>query len=745
MLEVAPDIQTQAQTVNDRMPSGTPASQIINTQVNHLYNLVSTYLSKDEVEKVCKAFSYSEEAHEGQKRRSGEPYIIHPLAVTYILAQLHADVQTLCAALLHDVIEDTGKTRQELSHAFDDKVAELVDGVSKLSKMESETREQAQAANFRKMVLAMSRDLRVILVKLADRLHNMRTLNVMSTSAQRRIARETLEIYAPIAYRLGMNAIHQELEDLSFAALYPYRYRVLKSHLLKLQEKRAEHNQIIEKSILENLKKLKEASEVIESPFEPYSVYQQILALKRASNIPNKRKAFYRVTKHYHFRLIVGSIDSCYRALGIVHSLFKPFSESFLDHIAIPKANGYQALQTKLFSPYGGPIKISICTQTMHELSLNGITSYGLYRLGSQITQDMTGNISVEPWLNDLVDVQNNFADSIEFLENVKRNLFPDEIYVFTPNGQIQNLPKGATPIDFAYAIHSDVGNHCIAAKVDDYFVPLDSPLHSGETVKIIDAEWARPNPRWLDFTVTARARNHILSALKKLRFDESVELGKQLLDKELDKYQLTVDKLTEQQRSQLVKTFKVKDFPNLLADIGLGNRLALLVANQFSHEPVLIPESKMLSSKPLVIRGAERMVINFARCCRPIPGDNIVGFFNAGKGLTIHTNHCPNILEARHHQPEKLLTVEWEKETAGEFFVDLRLEVKHQRGVLAKISTLLANKGINIETISNESRDGLFSTLRLCISVKNRKHLAEMMRDLRREQGVIKIHRMKN
>jgi len=716
--------------------------------ISHVCDLIDTYLKPEEVKEVYRAYLFSAEAHEGQKRISGEAYIHHPLAVAYILAEMQMDAQTLCAAILHDVIEDTNISKEKLAEEFDEEIAELVDGVSKINQFQFATREQAQAASFRKMLFAMSQDIRVIIVKLADRLHNMRTIKVMKPEAQRRIARETLEIYAPIARRLGMNKMRLTLEELSFVTLYPLRYKVLAQRLSKLRLKRQESARTICTDIGKHLSENHVIAEIQEQIRHPYSLYRRMLERKSLAST-DRRKSFHKSTKSFPLQIIVDRLDNCYRALGIVHSLYKPITNGFTDHIAIPKTNGYQSLHTVLMGPRGTRIEVQIRTTAMHKLAERGIVAHGLYKLDSESKgqpelSDCAVRRHTSQWLRDLLDMPKITNDSLEFLEQVKLNLFPEEVYVFTPKGDILQLPKGATAIDFAYAIHSDVGNHCIAVKINHQYVSLATPIASGQTVEVVTSLWARPNPSWLNFAVSARARSHILHFLKNMTQEEAIALGKRLLDKELANYNLTIDSLTKEQQVILTTVFSDSNFEALLMDIGLGNKMALVVASQFETKPearpLLTTESKQ-SSKPLIIKGSEGVVVNFSRCCRPIPYDEIVGFFNAGKGITIHVANCQNISELRNH-PEKCLAVEWEANIEREFLVDIRIDVRNQRGVLGTVTMALANMGSNIEHVVHDNRDKFSSTLKFCITVRNRQHLANIVRHLRQFDMVTRVQR---
>ncbi|MCV6638464.1 bifunctional (p)ppGpp synthetase/guanosine-3',5'-bis(diphosphate) 3'-pyrophosphohydrolase [Candidatus Albibeggiatoa sp. nov. NOAA] len=735
--------------MSDSPPIGPPRLYI-----NDLCQLLESYLPQEQVQEVYRAYVFAEEAHKGQVRRSGEDFIHHPIAVAYNLAQFQMDMEALSAALLHDVIEDTGISKQAMIEEFGETVTELVDGVSKLNRMEFETREQAQAASFRKMVLAMSRDIRVIIIKLADRLHNIRTIGVMKPASRRRIARETLDIYAPIASRLGMNNVRLELEDLSFAALYPLRYKTIKKRLARIRDKRDEHF----KSITEALTKRLETYhfpylEIQERDKYPYTIYKKIRESKQLT-LASKYRTFQQITRSYGFRVITDSVDNCYRALGGVHSLYKPVLGCFSDHIAIPKLNGYQSLHTIVLSAESGQqgqqIEVHIRTQTMHELTEYGVAAYGLYNR----LDDTQNSADIEhtreratAWIKSLVDMQKNVEDSLEFINHVKSDLLPEEVYVFTPKGQIQQLPKGATGLDFAYSIHSAVGNRCIAIKIDGQYAPLYKALKSGQTIEVSTAEWARPSPDWLDFVISAKARNHIVHYLKNQNANKAIDLGKRLLSKQLLKYGLFADNVESAQREHLIQYFKTDTWECLLKEIGLGNLMAIVVASHFDPEADTDSLSKepKHTVKPLMITGEEGRVVTFARCCRPIPGDEVIGYPSAGKGIAVHTSQCKNIATTRHTQPEKFLLVTWSKDIKGEFLVDIQVEVRHERGVLAQISALLADMHVNIESISNENKDGLFSILRLCLAVHNRKHLADIMRALKRLDIVTRVQRYKH
>ncbi len=703
--------------------------------IKDLTALLETYLEPAQIAEIQRAYQIGARAHEGQQRLSGEPYIYHPLAVARILAEMHMDHQSILAALLHDVIEDTSTAKEQLTKEFGAEVAELVDGVSKLTHIHFETHAEAQAENFRKMLLAMVRDIRVILVKLADRLHNMRTLGSVPLDKRRRIARETLEIYAPIASRLGMNALRLELEDLGFGALYPMRYRILAEAVKKARGNRKEVVRKIENAIKRRLREEKLDGEVSGREKHLYIIYRKML---------DKKLSFADVTDVYGFRITVDTVDTCYRVLGAVHNLYKPVPGKFKDYIAIPKANGYQSLHTALFGPFGVPIEAQIRTRDMDRISEAGIAAHWLYKAGEASS---SAQQRAHEWLRGLLEMQMNAGNSLEFLENVKIDLFPDEVYVFTPKGEIMQLPRGATVVDFAYAVHTDVGNTCVAAKIDRRLAPLSTTLANGQSVEVITSKHARPNPAWLNFVATAKARATIRHFLKNLKRDESIELGRRLLDMELGSYELSFDKLTPAGIKEVLKQYKLKTLDGLLEDIGLGNRMAQLVARSLSPD-VGLPDKadkkvRRPGAQPLVIKGTEGMVITFAKCCWPIPGDPILGFVSAGRGIVIHTKSCKNVAEYRKH-PEKWLDVQWAEKIEGEFPVEIRVEVANQRGVLATIAASIAKLGANIENVSVEEHDGMYTAITFTLAVHDRLHLARIMRRLRALPVVVRISRVK-
>jgi len=701
------------------------------TEAATLFKEWSGYLKPEDLTQLESAYHFSKAAHEGQFRKSGEPYISHPLAVADILAQWHLDPQALTAALLHDVTEDTEVTKSEISRNFGNPVAELVDGVSKLDKVEFDTLERAQAENFRKMLLAMARDVRVILIKLADRLHNMRTLDAVEPAKRRRIARETVEIYAPIANRLGLNSIFQELEDLSFQHLYPDRYRVLAKAVKAARGNRREVVGKVMEAIKRKLKDSKVEVQVHGREKHLYSIYRKMR---------EKHLSFAQVLDVFAFRIIVKDVPSCYLALGALHSLYKPIPGKFKDYIAIPKANGYQSLHTTLFGPFGSPIEIQIRTQEMHKIAEAGVASHWLYRSsGASLTELQQ---KTHQWLQSLIEMQSEAGDSAEFLEHLKVDLFPDEVYVFTPKGQIMALPRGVTAVDFAYAVHTDIGNRCVAVKINQELMPLRTELKNGDRVEIITAAHAKPNPLWLNFVVTAKARSHIRHFVKTMHFQESVQLGERLLNQALVSFKSSLASIQEQQWDRLLKESSAKSRQHLLSDIGLGKRLSAVIARQLLSVSQLQLQEKA-SPGTVVIRGSEGMAVQFAKCCKPIPGDPIIGMISKGQGMVIHTHNCPVFSKTR-PDPDRMLDVQWDPETRKAFEVSIKLVVANQRGVLAKVAAEISSAGSNIQNVAVDPEDGgTYTAMHFTLQVSNRMHLAKIMRGLRRIPEVIRISRV--
>ena len=691
---------------------------------------LARYLKPADIAKVEEAFHFSEAAHQGQFRVSGEPYISHPVAVATILADWRLDSQALIAAMLHDVVEDTAITSAQINERFGKSVADLVDGVSKLTQIEFQTYEDAQAENFRKMLLAMARDVRVILIKLADRLHNMRTLEVMQPSKRLRIARETLEIYAPIAHRLGLDSVYQELQDLSFKTLYPLRYKILSNATKAAQGNRRE---IVEK-ILETVKQrffeVGLEAQISGREKHIYSTYKKMR---------EKLLKFSQVLDIYGFRVITKDVPSCYLALGVLHGLYKPVPGKFKDYVAIPKVNGYQSLHTTLIGPYGMPIEMQIKTAEMQHIAESGVASHWLYKASDSSMSDL--NQKTYKWLQSLLEIQSTSDDAAEFLEHIKVDLFPDAVYVFTPKGRILALPRGASAVDFAYAVHTDIGNRCVAAKINHELMPLRTELKNGDHVEIITASHAHPNPAWLQYVKTGKARSQIRHLLKNMRTEESIVLGERLLNQALREFKTSLNEVQPAQWEKLIRDSGVKSKEEVFADIGLGQKLPVIVA----HRLLSLSDNVQGEggSSPIMIRGTEGMAVQFAECCRPIPGDTIIGFLKKGQGLVIHTHDCLGILESR-ADPDKWIDVEWDVKTDKPFDVDLKIIASNERGVLAKVAQEIAENGSNIDNLNMDEDHSVQATMYLTLQVANRDHLARIIRRLRLNPQIIKISRPK-
>lgn len=703
--------------------------ELLRTELAH-------YLNDQQIKIVQDAYELAVKAHEGQKRHTGEPYITHPLAVAKILAEMHMDHPTIVAAILHDVIEDTPVVKQDIIQQFGKEIADLVDGVTKLTQIEFETRAQAQAENFRKMVMAMARDIRVILIKLADRLHNMRTIESLPRKKRRRIAKETLEIFAPIANRLGMHAFRVEFEDLGFATLYPMRYRILQAAVEKAHGNRQEMMTYINEQIEKSFKNFNiRARSLTSREKHLYSIYKKM---------HQKHLSFSEVMDVYGFRVIVDKVDTCYRVLGILHNLYKPITQRFKDYIAIPKANSYQSLHTTLFGPYGVPIEVQIRTEEMHKMAEFGISAHWLYKTEKSVLGDAQQR--AQEWLKNVLEMHDSSKNSLEFIENVKTDLFPDEVYVFTPKGSILELPAGSTAVDFAYAIHSDVGNTCVAVKLDRRLAPLSTPLTNGQQVEIITSASARPNPAWLSFIVTGKARSTIKHFLKKQQRDESMELGKRLIEKSLHTFGLSLANISPQHLDSLVKTAKLESINHFYEEVGIGNRSALLAAKQLAklddlNDKTIPPEP--ITPSALTIAGTEGVVVVFAKCCRPIPGDPIGGYIKPGQGLMVHAEHCPALVEYR-HDPEKYVSLHWEKNVQGDFPIDLSVSIANQRGSLASLALTISENDSNISNINVEEFDGRYFAVNLTITARNRIHLARILRKIRNNKNIVRVMRQK-
>ena len=704
--------------------------------IDSLANDLSGYLGKEQVNHVRRAYYYAEQAHAGQFRRSGEPYVTHPLAVAGILGEMHMDHQSLMAAMLHDVIEDTGISKTAIKSQFGNTVADLVDGVSKLNKITFSSRAEAQAENFQKMAMAMAKDLRVIMVKIADRLHNMRTLDVLTPDKRRRISRETLDIYAPIANRLGMNNVRIEFEELGFASLYPMRSRRILAAVKRVRGNRKEIVSQIQTSLEACLEREGLPGRTIGREKHLYSIYEKMRA---------KRKSFSEIMDVYAFRIIVDKADTCYRVLGAVHSLYKPVPGRFKDYIAIPKANGYQSLHTTLFGMHGVPIEIQIRTEEMEAMANNGIAAHWLYK--SSDDQPNNAHVRAREWVNGLLEMQKHAGNSLEFIEHVKIDLFPDEIYVFTPKGAIFELPAGSTAVDFAYAIHTDVGNSCVACRISRRLAPLSEPLQSGQTVEIITAPGTQPNPAWLSFVVTGKARSNIRHYLKNQKHSESVALGRRLLDKALSGFGSQIETVPQESLDNLLAQNNLNGLDQLLEEIGLGNRMSYMVAQKLVSQnktATVLESTEREQEGYIAIRGSEGMVMNYAKCCHPIPGDPIVGHISSGRGMVIHTIDCNNIADVRDNS-EKCVPVRWDPDVVGEFSVELRVELENQRGIIATLATTITGTEANIEKISTLERDARFSIVNLSLNVHNRVHLARVMKRVRLINAVSRVTRVKS
>jgi RelA/SpoT family (p)ppGpp synthetase len=686
------------------------------------------YLPKQQLSVIADAYAFSADAHEGQKRLSGDPYITHPVAVAGILADLHLDYQSIAAALMHDVIEDTPTAKYEIAARFGPEIASIVDGVSKLEKLNFSSRSELQVESFRKMMLAMVQDIRVILLKLADRLHNMQTLDSMPGEKQQRIARETLEIYAPIANRLGINAVKTELEDLGFRHAYPFRYRVLDKTVRRAEGNQRQFLKRISERLSKSLDNAGVKATVTGRKKHLYSIYRKMSA---------KKHSLGDIADVFGFRVVVDSVDDCYRTLGIVHQLYKPMPGRFKDYIAIPRMNGYQSLHTSLFGPNGMPIEVQIRTGEMDRIAERGIAAHWQYKDTDR--EVAAPEARAREWLASISEMQ-SAANSEEFMEHVKVNLFPDAVYIFTPKGEILSLPRGATCVDFAYAVHTDVGNRCVAAKIDRRLVPLRTPIENGQTVEIITAKSAHPNPTWVNFVATAKARASIRQYLKNLRSGEALDLGRRLLDQALRDAGTPLRKIGNEQMKSLLDEFGLNNTNELFEQLGLGERLAPLVAKALLQSPGnSAAEPGKLT--PIAIAGTEGLVVSYARCCHPIPGDDIMGYLSAGRGVVIHRNVCGNLGEFR-KQPNKWLAVTWQAGIEREFSAEIKVDVDNRPGVLAEVAAHIADTGSNIEQVSIDEGQDDSATLVFSLLVRDRGHLAGVIRDLRRMTVVKKLSR---
>ena len=690
---------------------------------------IDSFLEPEQVRLVKRAYYFAEQAHDGQFRRSGEPYVTHPLAVAEILSDMRMDHQSLIAALLHDVIEDTPVTKAAIEAQFGQEVAGLVDGVTKLTHLEFETKKEEQAENFQKMALAMADDIRVILVKLADRLHNMRTLGAMPPVKKRRIARETLHIYAPIALRLGLNETRIELEDLCFKAIFPMRSRFIEAAVKKSRGNRKELIEQVKLALEKRLQADGLSGRIIGREKHLYSIYQKMRT---------KEVSFQEIMDVYGFRIMTDSVDSCYRILGSVHNLYKPIPGRFKDYIAIPKVNGYQSLHTSLQGMNQIPIEVQIRTEDMEVMANNGIAAHWLYKSGS-----VASNLShtrARAWVKGLLEMQHQAGNPIEFIENVKIDLFPDDIYVFTPKGRIMELPRGATAIDFAYAVHTDIGNSCVGCLVNKKTAPLSQALESGDTIKIMTLPNAQPSATWLSFVVTGKARAALRHYLKNRQRSESITLGRQFLDQSLASMGTQLQLVSNDRIAKLVSSSEFSDFDDLLEDIGLGNRMAFIVAKNLAEPSSDHPVGQM---QAINISDSDSMTLKYAKCCRPIPGDPILGIISAGRGMVVHLDSCKNILDQR-RDANKSVPLRWDAEMKGEFLAELRIAVHNQRGVIAMLASAVAAADANVESVTILEKDASTGQIHLTVAVTGRNHLSRVMRKIRQLKPLIKVSRSK-
>ena len=706
--------------------------------ISDLCDLISQYMDQEHVKEVYRAYLFGAQAHEGQLRVSGEPYIYHPIAVARILAEMHMDVKSIIASILHDVLEDTPATRKLIQKEFGEDVAHLVDGVSKLTHIKFKNKIEQQAENIQKVLLAMAKDIRVIMIKLADRLHNMRTLGALKPEKRRRIAQETLDIYIPIANRLGIYTIRHELENLVFKAIHPIRYLVLESAVNKVSGHRKELIEKINQALSSRLVEMSLGATIASRKKHLFSVYNKMR---------DKRLPFNKILDVYALRVLVDSVDDCYRVLGIVHNLFKPIPGRFKDYIAIPKSNGYQSLHTALYGPHGIPMEVQIRTDEMDKFAESGIAAHWLYKSPDE-TGEVAAHARARDWLTGILEMQQSAGDSLEFLENVKVDLFHDEVYVYTPDGDIMKLPRNSTPVDFAYAVHTDVGNRCVAAKLDHSFAPLNTPLYSGQTVEIVTSPSSRPNAAWLNYVVTAKARSNIRNYLKNMQADEAMSQGRRLLERCLKPLGMRLDDIKPEDMKQVLKEYGFNDISELLEDVGLGNRPPSLVVKRLVPERVSDGDSEetkeMKSQSALAISGTEGMVVSYGRCCSPIPGDQIVAKLSKGRGIVVHRETCKNLDNPeKRTDPDKYIDVNWADDASGEFNCEIKLEIENKSGLLARTATVISDCNVDIENVEMEDRDGFSMNLLYSIKVSDRKHLAMLMRRLRRITHVMSIHRL--
>ncbi len=719
-----------AESASEKLVANLPSRFLI----SDLCALLETYLEPQPIKNVYHAYLFSAAAHEGQTRLTGEPYIYHPLAVARILAGMHMDAQTITAAILHDVIEDTETAKDQITDEFGKDVANLVDGVSKLTHLEFESKQEAQAENFRKMMLAFAKDIRVIIIKLSDRLHNMRTISVMSVAKRKRIARETLDIYAPIAMRLGMSELCMELEELSFQTLWPHRFEVLRDAVKRTNVNRKKLLQEVEKKICEKLERAEIVSRIHGREKNTYSIYRKM---------KEKRLQFSEVFDVFGFRIVVEDVDTCYRVIGVIHNLYKPVPGKFKDYIAIPKKNAYQSLHTVLFGPRGIPIEVQVRSEEMDQVAQSGIAAHWMYK-GSKL-EDAAPHTRTREWLKSVSEMQHSSGSSLEFLESVKIDLFYDEIYVFTPRGDIMELPTNATAVDFAYAVHSDIGNHCVAARINRRLEPLNTVLENGQTIDIITSPDAHPNPAWLNFIVTAKARTNIRSYLKNLQREEARVLGRRLLDQALQAYGKSWEDVGKRDLAHLLKELQLESEQQLFEEVGLGDRMAPFVIKYLVslRERWIRLRRRSDRKSPLAIRGTEGMVVTYGKCCHPIPGDPVVGVMTSGRGLVVHYVKCRNISRSRLQSRDKWIHVYWSSTQSSEFTAGISIKTADEPGVLAVVAAKISEEGSNIENIMMDEKHGETTTITVLLTVKDRDHLARIIRAVRNTPKIYKVKRI--
>lgn len=691
------------------------------------------YLPQESIDDVYKAFLFAEQGHRGQVRKSGEQYIHHPIEVAETLAEMQMDARTLMAGLLHDVIEDTPATKEDIVEAFGEDVAHLVDGVSKIGQFEFNSKEEAEAENFRKMIMAMSEDVRVMIIKLADRLHNMRTLGIMRPEKQKRISQQTLDIYAPIAERLGLYQWARELQDLCFMYMYPKRHSALEK---TIQDRQGNRKQVV--------RKLKES---IELTLEGADLEHFFVKGRRKSvfsiykKMQKKKRTFNELFDIYGFRIIVNSVDECYRVLGIIHNAYKPIPGRFADYIAIPKANGYQSLHTVVFGPLGNNLEVQIRTKQMDQIAEAGVAAHWVYK--SDDNSHSHSNHLARQWLLDLLDPAHQTENAVEFLEHLKTDLYPDEVYVFTPSGDIKKMPRGATALDFAYAVHTDIGTHCTGARINKAMATLPTVLHNGDKVEITTSKSSWPTTAWLNYAVTAKARAQIRNYLKQQTEEDALRLGKRLLAGATKQRLFGRRKIPAKVQDQLLEQFSLNTWSELLTDIGLGKRLPDLVARQIAQLSDEGVEGKVLGQEALVIKGSEGLLVTYSKCCCPIPGDSIVGSFTAGHGLAVHLPDCPNMAELK-KQPENFLLVDWDEDIDINFNVKIRVKLNHMTGAFAEVATAIAEKGSNINHVDLHEGSNNIRQIDFVVDVKNRVQLATIIKAIYRSPSVSKVSRSK-